>query len=299
MLRSLVQWCLYPTMLASALGVVLHGIYAGWNLPLVVMAAITLSSVPLLLLQRWMPAEREWFTKPKHLSLDLLHMVTTGITTEALRGVVVAVVLTVAIKLHTYWGGDFWPTSWPLLMQFGLAMLIGDFGTYWVHRTCHAVPLMWRVHAMHHSSEKMYVFAAARNHPMNAFLMHSMHVLPLTLLGAPGELIALTSVFTGVNGMAQHANVDLRFGWFNYIFATADLHRWHHSADYDESNTNFGNNLIIWDWLFGTRYLPAGRPEEVGLGDMHLPENYFAHLVSPFFLNRLLVKDEPEEVPTR
>ena len=292
MIRNLVQWTLYPAMLSWALGTVLYGISAGWDLTLVVMAVITLASVPLLLLQRWMPAEREWFTRPKHLSIDLLHMVTTGLTTEAMRAAMLGVVLTAAMALHSWWGGELWPTHWPLLFQFALGLVIGDFGAYWVHRTCHTVPLMWRVHAMHHSSEKMYVFAAARNHPMNAFLMHCMHLLPLTLLGAPIEVIGLTSTFTGVNGLLQHANVDLRFGWFNYIFATADLHRWHHSADFEESNTNFGNNLIIWDWLFGTRYLPEGRPEEVGLGYAHLPENYFVHLVSPFVLNRILVKDE-------
>ena len=92
-------------------------------------------------------------------------------------------------------------------------------------------------------------------------------------------IIALTSVFTGVHGLLQHCNVDLKHGIFNHIFATADLHRWHHSADFDESNRNFGNNLSIWDTLFGTRYLPGGHPEDVGLGDVRLRENFLAHLL--------------------
>lgn len=295
MLRVAVQWALYPTLLISALGAVLYGISSGWQLTLTVLAVITLSSVPLMLAQRWLPAEREWFTRPKNFSLDLLHMVSTGTMIEGMRTLVLGAVLSAAVALHAIWGGAMWPTDWPLILQFGLGLLIGDFGAYWIHRACHRLPIMWRVHAMHHSSEKMYVFAAVRNHPMNAFLMHSSHLLPLTLLGAPVEVIALTSVFTGVNGMLQHANIDLRHGMFNYVFATADLHRWHHSSNYEESNRNFGNNLILWDWIFGTRYLPAGHPSEVGLGRVHLPENFFAHLISPFLLNRLLVED-PEPV---
>jgi sterol desaturase/sphingolipid hydroxylase (fatty acid hydroxylase superfamily) len=293
-LKTVVSWTLFPSMLVAALLTTLGGIRAGFDLPMVVMAVIVSAALPLLLLQRWMPFERDWVAQPKNYSIDLLHMVTTGITTDAMRAAIMAVVLTVAVELHGTLGSDLWPTSWPLLAQFAVGLLIGDLGAYWVHRSCHRFPLMWRVHAMHHSSEKMYLGAAVRNHPFNAILMHSSHLLPLTLLGAPVEVIALTSVFTGVNGMMQHVNIDLRLGWFNRVFATADLHRWHHSADFEESNRNFGNNLIIWDWLFATRYLPGGRPEQVGLGDVRLPENYWAHLASPLFLNRLLIEVREE-----
>ncbi|MEQ1504536.1 MAG: sterol desaturase family protein [Myxococcota bacterium] len=279
---------MYPALLVGGLATTLAGIHRGYDMPVVVMAVVLASAVPLLIAQRFMPAEREWSARPGSFGIDLLHMASTGFTTDMLRVMTLGLVVQVAVALHGLLGGDLWPSSWPLLAQFAVALLIGDLGAYWVHRSCHRFPLLWRVHAMHHSSDRMYVFAAARNHPMNAILMHTMHLLPVTLLGAPIEVIALTSVFTGVHGMLQHCNVDLRHGWFNYVFATADLHRWHHSADYAESNRNFGNNLIIWDGLFGTRYLPEGLPVAVGLGPVTLPESFFAHLLSPFLLNRLL-----------
>ncbi|MEZ5397893.1 MAG: sterol desaturase family protein [Bryobacterales bacterium] len=294
-LKSVVSSLTYPTMLITALSTTLYGIRAGYDLPLVVMLVIVASAVPLLVLQRWMPFEQDWAGRPKEYSLDIAHMITTGITTDTLRAAILAVLLAVAVQLHGVIGGDLWPSSWPLLAQFGVGLLIGDLGAYWVHRSCHRFPLLWRIHAMHHSSEKMYVGAAVRNHPFNAILMHTSHLLPLTLLGASPEVIALTSVFTGVNGMLQHANVDLKLGVFNWVFATVDLHRWHHSADFDESNRNFGNNLIVWDWLFGTRYLPGGHPHQVGLGNVRLPENYLIHLASPLFLNRYLVEADAEE----
>lgn len=139
---------------------------------------------------------------------------------------------------------------------------------------------------MHHSSEKLYVMASARNHPMNAILAYGSQLLPLTLLGAPSEVIGLLSVYTAVNGMLQHANVEMNTGWLNWVLSTADLHRWHHSAEMEESNSNYGGNLALWDVVFGTRYCPDGSPDEVGLGNMKLPENFFAHLASPFVLNR-------------
>lgn len=299
MVRALVSWALYPGLMAGSLSFTLWAIRAGVDPTAAVMAVIVLSTLPLLLAQRYLPAEAEWSARPLHFTIDLLHMATSGFALEAVRVLTLGVLLQIALTLHAALGGNIWPTGWPILMQLGFGILVGDIGAYWFHRACHRFPLLWRVHAVHHSSERMYVFAAARNHPMNAVLMHVSHLIPLTLLGAPIEMIALTSVFTGVHGMLQHCNVDLKHGAFNWVFATADLHRWHHSSEMEESNRNFGNNLSIWDWMFRTRYLPGGRPEEVGLGDVHLPENFFAHLASPFLLNRLLIHDEPlaEAVP--
>lgn len=297
MIRKAVQWTLYPAMLITGLTVTWQAMAHGWPVSPVAMAVVFGASVPLLLAQKLIPAEEAWNpTRARSYGVDLLHMASTGASTELVRAVTMGLVLQVAVAVHGWMGGDLWPSRWPLVAQLGLGIAAGDFGAYWVHRVCHKVPLLWRVHAMHHSSERMYVFAAARNHPMNAILMNAAHLVPLTLLGAPVEIIALTTVFTGLHGMLQHCNVDLRHGWFNYVFATADLHRWHHSADFDESNRNFGNNLIVWDALFGTRYLPGGHPQELGLGELTLPENFLAHLISPFRLNRLLAP-RPDDDP--
>ncbi|MBX2796196.1 MAG: sterol desaturase family protein [Myxococcales bacterium] len=286
MVRTVTAWTLYPGLLLVSLTAALLGIRAGHSPTLVVVVTILCSTAVILLAQKLMPFEERWKAKPKDFGIDLLHMLSTGIATETYRALTVGLLTAGALWLQGTVGASLWPTAWPMALQVGLALLIGDFGAYWVHRTCHSSPLMWRIHAMHHSSERLYVFASARNHPMNAILGHGSQLLPLTLLGAPIEVIALVSVFTAVNGMLQHANIDLRYGVLNWIFATADLHRWHHSADFDESNTNFGSNLILWDVVFGTRDLPEGSPEEVGLEGVALPENFFAHLASPFVLGR-------------
>ena len=182
---------------------------------------IALSPVPLLVAQRFLPAVPGWRGQPKDFSIDLLHLLSTWGAAELSRSLVGGVVTVFALALEGLVGGHLWPTSWPILLQFAFGLLMGEFLAYWLHRACHGVPMLWRIHAMHHSSERLYVFAAGRNHPLNAFLMHFVHLLPLTLLGAPPAVIALSAAFTGVHGMLQHCNVDLRHGVLNQLFASA------------------------------------------------------------------------------
>ncbi len=289
-LRAFVAHSLYPGLLSASLVGTLVAVRQGYDPTAVVMTTVVLAALPQLAAQRLMPYERRWGASPKHYALDLLHMLSTGLTTEGWRALTLGALLWGAGQLSTLVGASLWPGWLPWWGQFALAMLIGDFGAYWVHRSCHRYDLGWRVHAMHHSSDKLYVFSGGRNHPFNAILAYGSQLLPLTLLGAPVEVLALVSVFTGVNGMLQHANIDLRHGVLNHVFATADLHRWHHATRREDSDTNFGSNLIVWDKVFGTRHLPADREiRDVGLPDLDLPENFLHHLASPFHLKHWVV----------
>src|SRR5262245_21758796 len=207
MVRTLVAWGLFPSMLVSGLYGMWRGLEAGLPVAPLAMSIVLTSAVILLIAQRYLPAEPEWAARPRRISIDLLHMLSTGLATEGVRALAMGVVLQVAVALHDGLGSSLWPTFLPLPLQVMLGVLVGDFGADWVHGTCHRFRLLWRVHAMHHSSEQMYVFAAARNHPANAVLMNCAHLMPLTLLGAPVEVVALTTVFTGLLGMLQHCNV--------------------------------------------------------------------------------------------
>ena len=287
--RDAIRWGLTPGLLGAALLATGLGLRAGARPSLVVMAVVALATLPVLGAQRLVPAEAAWRGTPRDFSVDLLHFVSTGLSTELFRLLSLGAVYEAAAWLAGR-AGPLWPAGAPWAVQVPAALLVGEAFAYAIHRACHRVPFLWRIHAMHHSSERMYAFAAARNHPMNAVLMHAGHVLPLALLGAPPEVLALCGVFTGVHGLLQHCNVDLRHGWANAVLASAELHRWHHSADRSESDRNFGNNLIVWDRVFGTFSLPPGRPARVGLDDGRLRENFVHHLVSPLNLHRQLAR---------
>jgi len=290
---------LYPSVIGLSLVATHAGLQAGHDPTCVVICVLLMACLPLLLAQRWIPYETHWRATPRHYGLDLLHTVSTGLTTECGRAVALGALVWSCGTLSNAMDMNFWPAEQVIWAQLAGALLLGDFGAYWVHRSCHRSPWLWRIHAMHHTSERLYVFSSGRNHPINALMAYGSQLLPLILLGAPMDVIALLSVFTGVHGMLQHANIDLHHGWLNHVFATADLHRWHHSTRHDDSNTNFGSNLILWDWVFSTRYLPAHRTvHAVGLPELHLPENFLHHLISPFRLHRWIRRPH-EPSPTR
>jgi len=103
-------------------------------------------------------------------------------------------------------------------------------------------------------------------------------------------------VFYGINGFFQHSNINVKFGFLNYIVSSSELHRWHHSEIPRESNGNYGNNLIIWDVIFGTWFLPKDRSVgEIGLRNRNFPKDYLTQLKAPF-ISKIDLKEVP--VPT-
>jgi sterol desaturase/sphingolipid hydroxylase (fatty acid hydroxylase superfamily) len=129
-----------------------------------------------------------------------------------------------------------------------------------------------------------------RFHPVDLALSNFSPLVPLIILGADERVIALFGLFSAVNGLFQHANLVFYLGPFNWLFSQAELHRWHHSKRLEESNRNFGQNLIVWDVVFGTRHLPPDReaPREIGLADLPaFPMDYWGQLLSPFRWNKI------------
>lgn len=300
--RTMVKGIVFPAVLGGGLTLTwsLHLAGAGelWS----VAAGTFVASVGLLGLQRWIPCEEAWRGRPEDFGIDLLHLLTTGLAGELWRALVFGLAVQASVVLAGVVGSSLWPGWLPLVAQVAVALLVGDFGAYWLHRLLHTSPLLWRIHAMHHSTERMYVFAASRSHPLNFVLAWGAAALPLLVLGAPEEVLLLVGAFTAIHGMLQHANVDMRHGVLNHVFATADLHRWHHSASFEESNSNYGSNLIVWDVVFGTRFLPTerARPERLGLDGVRMPENFLSHLASPVLLDRWSERGpQPQEPSVR
>ena len=122
-----------------------------------------------------------------------------------------------------------------------------------------------------------------RFHPIEKAVQYAFDTLPFALLGVSHEVLAAYFVFYALNGFYQHSNCRVRLGPLNYVVSGPELHRWHHSKLVHESNNNFGNNLIVWDVVFGTRFLPKDREVgELGLQDRAYPTGFFPQMRSPF-----------------
>lgn len=284
--RRAVVWGLYPTLVFGGMAVTLFGLERQWMSPEWWGAAVVLVvALAIVALERLVPHSAGEVTM-RTAGVDLLHnLLSSGGTSSLVRAALFGVLIAVGGWLSTTLGVALWPSSWPLVFQIALAAVLGEFGNYWAHRWMHGTWL-WRIHALHHSPTHLYLLASGRSHPFNAMLTHVTQVAPAILLGGSPELIAGLAVFTAITGLLQHCNVEMRTAWLSWLIATPDLHRTHHSLEMEESNTNFGNNLVLWDMVFGT-WKPGLIPKAYGVEGVHWPETYLGHLATPFTLDRL------------
>lgn len=243
------------------------------------------SYLTLGLLERVFYWRRAWLHSQGDVGVDIGHLLVSGIAAEQLFRIPVlygAVVLAGHVSAAT--DGGLWPTHWNLWLQLPLALVFGEFFLYWIHRLTHEVDFLWRFHAVHHSAPRLYFLNAARFHPVDLLLSSLTPVAALIAVGADARIVALHGLFSAVHGLFQHANLPIRVGPLNWFFSLAELHRWHHSRVLEEANSNYGQNLIVWDIVFGTRFLPTDRepPEEIGLAGLEtFPMDYWGQLLSP------------------
>ena len=124
---------------------------------------------------------------------------------------------------------------------------------------------------------------AGRFHPVEKATQYLVDVLPFALIGVAPEVLAGRIVLYGTNGFYQHCNCRIQLGWLNYLFAGPETHRWHHSKRPGEANSNYGNNVIVWDLLFRSFFFPAERSVgKIGLKNRDYPTDFLGQLKAPF-----------------
>ncbi|MBM4778663.1 MAG: sterol desaturase family protein [Archangiaceae bacterium] len=163
----------------------------------------------------------------------------------------------------------------PAGLQVVEALLLVELVGYGMHRAFHTVPWLWRIHAVHHSSERLDWLASLRVHPLDQTLTRSVQFLVLTLLGFPVTIFGAATVLLGLWAIFLHANVRFRFGVLERFIATPAFHHWHHARG---ARGNYAG-LFPWvDTLFRTNVTAAQWPEDAGTDDAP-PERYWAHLL--------------------
>ncbi len=150
----------------------------------------------------------------------------------------------------------------PDLLAIGMVVVVMDFIIYLQHVIVHAVPLLWRIHRVHHADLDYDVTTGARFHTIEIILSMLIKVATIIMLGAPVAAVVIFEVVLNALAMFNHSNVGLPKSldtFLRWFIVTPDMHRVHHSVEDDETNSNFGFNLTCWDRLFGTyRDQPRG-----------------------------------------
>lgn len=281
MLKNLIRYAglpfifIFPTWLYAAMS-------TNGNAPAWAMSSAILSIVILLSWEVYLPYRGEWRPNWKHIKLDLQFMTLIHLAFIELVGAGVAFLLVNQLGTKSPYA-YLWPRHWPVWGQVVLIILTADFLRYWAHRAMHTVPLFWRVHALHHSVDRLYAFNTVRFHPIEMVLQYTILSLPFILLGVEPRVLGFWIVIHLLIAFVQHCNVDFYSHWWNKVILTPELHRWHHSVVIEESNSNYAVAFCLWDRVFGTYYCPSERKVGVlGIKEVVYPSGFLAQMKEPF-----------------
>lgn len=160
--------------------------------------------------------------------------------------------------------------SWPRWFEVSLAVAVLDLAIYLQHRLFHHLPLLWRLHRVHHADLDVDVSTGARFHPVEILLSLAIKFLVIVALGASPLAVLLFEIGLNASSMFNHSNVSLPSAverLLRCLVVTPDMHRVHHSIVRHETDSNFGFNFPWWDRLFGTyRPQPEAGHEKMTLG---------------------------------
>jgi sterol desaturase/sphingolipid hydroxylase (fatty acid hydroxylase superfamily) len=285
-LKYALSWVLWPALFIICMSITAYG-FAQDQVILYFNVAYIFLIIAMIALERWMPHEHEWTRSDGQIFADIAHTISSKGTVQLLFLFSAVIGLAEWVKPMVdqgpgLLGVQLWPLGWPLWAQVCLGVVAAEFGLYWAHRLAHQTPVIWRLHAIHHSVKKLWFVNTGRFHVMDSVFKIALSFGVLLLLGAPMEVVKWLSAITAFIGMMTHCNIEMRFGWLNYVFNTPELHRWHHSKVLDEGNRNYGENVIIWDLVFGTYYNEARRPPvDIGMSD-YMPQKFIHQLAWPF-----------------
>lgn len=203
---------------------------------------------------RALPRRRRWLT----------NWAITILNTLTLRALAVGLPLLAvgaAIDAGRTGLGLFNILDWPVWIEITLAVLIFDLAIWAQHLITHKVPVLWRLHRVHHADRDIDVTTAIRFHPVEIALSMLLKIGLVYLIGPAAAAIILFEILLNGTALFTHANLRLppyTDRWLRLILVTPDMHRVHHSTDRREHDSNYGFSLSVWDRLFGTYIAQPG-----------------------------------------
>lgn len=241
----------------------------------------------LLLAALFVPLERLWPLRPSQSTFrrgwttDTLYFLISHLFVQ----VTTFLILAPAQAAFTALDGQPWReaiASTPLVLQFFAVLLCADLAEYAIHRAFHAIPMLWRFHAIHHSSLDMDWLAGSRLHIVDVIVTRAVVVFPLFALGFDQRAVAAYLVFVSFHAVFIHANVRFDLRRLEPFIVTPRFHHWHHAKGREAIDKNFAVHLPWIDRMFGTAYEPDGKwPEGYGIEGDPVPANLLPQTLWP------------------
>lgn len=174
--------------------------------------------------------------------------------------------------------------SWPKWAQLLLLFVLADFIQWNIHRMLHRVDRLWVFHQVHHSVREMGFASQFRFHWMETIIYKSIQFIPLSMIGFGIDDFFAVYMISIVIGHLNHTNVGWDYGPLKYVLNNPKMHTWHHARQNLRYGSNFGLSLSIWDYLFGTVYMPHdGQDTKLGFeGDEDFPQDLGHQLFHPW-----------------
>lgn len=187
--------------------------------------------------------------------------------------------------------------AFPFVVVLIAGFLAGSLVSWLIHYAMHNIPLLWRIHRVHHSDTHLDVSTTVRFHPLEFLVSAPLVVGTVWLLGLPPVVVMLFELFDAAIAVFSHANVRLPRRLeriLRLIIITPDMHRIHHSTLEPETNSNYGATLSLWDRLFGT-YRRKGQ-EALSVQPLGLDE--ISALRARSFIYLLTLPFRPSKLPS-
>lgn len=205
-------------------------------------------------LEAWLPRRARRFPRGQRWRTNIGVMLSSYLAVGAVTFLIPITATISAIIAETNNWGLFNLVDWPIWLEWLIAFLVLDFVIWAQHVITHRIPILWRVHRVHHSDEDLDATSAVRFHPIEIVLSVFIKALAVVLLGAPAALVVVFEAVVNGSAIFNHANFRLPLWldrWLRTLIVTPDMHRVHHSIINRETDSNFGFALSIWDRIFG------------------------------------------------
>lgn len=204
-------------------------------------------------LETWLPRRNRRFARIKRWPTNIAVLLSAFAAVSATTFIIPVTATITAFAAQANGWGLFNILDLPIWLEWVIAFVVLDFVIWAQHLVTHKVPVLWRIHRVHHSDEDLDATSAVRFHPLEIVLSIFVKAAAVLILGADPLLVVIFEAVINGTALFNHANFKIPVQvdrWLRWVLVTPDMHRVHHSIINRETDSNYGFALSIWDRLF-------------------------------------------------